>query len=398
MSAKVGLASLVLALVVGGSSVPEVQGHAAEWIGTWQAAPASAQAGTDLGHPNKTIRNVVHTSIGGKSARVRLSNAFGTAPVLMGHVTVGLSTGSSAVVPGSLRDVTFGGLPSVTIPVGAEVVSDAVSLTVPPDGDLAVTVYTPAESGPATYHPQAYRETYFADGDRALDETGAPFAVGSTSFHYVSGVEVRSSQARGAVVAFGDSITDGAWSTRGANLRWPDQLFDRLMKRPAPLRFGVLNAGISANRLASQGTSATAGQNGLARLDRDALTRAGVRTIVLMEGINDIQSSVPAAQLIMGLHQVVERGHAAGVRVVAGTIAPWKGWRTYTPEREEIRLEVNRYIRSARIFDDVVDFDAALRDATDPGILRPVFDSGDHLHPNDAGYKAMAEAVDLRKL
>jgi lysophospholipase L1-like esterase len=209
---------------------------------------------------------------------------------------------------------------------------------------------------------------------------------------------VRSSQARGSVVAFGDSITDGAWSTRGANLRWPDQLFDRLAKRPAPLRFGVLNAGISANRLASQGTSATAGQNALARLDRDALTRAGVRTIVLMEGINDIQATVPAAQLIMGLRQVVERGHVAGVRVVAGTIAPWKGWRTYTPEREEIRLEVNRYIRSAGIFDGVVDFDAALRDPADPGILRPAFDSGDHLHPNDAGYKAMADAVDLRKL
>jgi lysophospholipase L1-like esterase len=398
MSAKVGLASLVLALVVGGSSVPEASGHAPEWIGTWQAAPASAQAGTETGHPNKTIRNVVHTSIGGKSVRVRLSNAFGTAPLLMGHVTVALSSGTAAVVPGTMRSATFGGVPSVTIPPGAEVVSDPVALTMPADADLAVTVYSPSESGPATYHPQAYRENYFAAGDVAADETGTPFSAATTSFHYVSGVEVRASSARGAVVAFGDSITDGAWSTRGANLRWPDQLFDRLMKRPAPLRFGVLNAGISANRLASQGTSATAGQNGLARLDRDALSRAGVRTIVLMEGINDIQSSVPAAQLIMGLQQVVSRSHAAGVRVVAGTIAPWKGWRTYTPEREEIRLEVNRYIRTAGIFDAVVDFDEALRDPADAAIMRPAFDSGDHLHPNDAGYRAMAEAVDLRKL
>ncbi|PWK87050.1 lysophospholipase L1-like esterase [Lentzea atacamensis] len=398
MSAKVGLASLVLALVVGGSSALEASRHAPEWIGSWQAAPASAQAGTDTGHPNKTIRNVVHTSIGGKAARVRLSNAFGTAPVLMGHVTVALSTGDAGIVPLTMREVTFGGVPSVTIPPGAEVVSDAVTLTVPPDADLAVTVYTPSESGPATYHPQAYRSNYFATGDHASDETGTLFAAATTSFHYVSGVEVRSSQARGAVVAFGDSITDGAWSTRGANLRWPDQLFDRLMKRPAALRSGVLNAGISANRLASQGTSATAGPNGLARLDRDALTRAGVRTIVLMEGINDIQNSVPAAQLIMALRQVVERSHAAGVRVVAGTIAPWKGWRTYTPERESIRLEVNSFIRTAGIFDGVVDFDSALRDPSDPEVLRPSFDSGDHLHPNDAGYRAMAEAVDLRRL
>ena len=170
------------------------------------------------------------------------------------------------------------------------------------------------------------------------------------------------------------------------------------MKRPAALRFGVLNAGISANRLASQGTSATAGPNGLARLDRDALSRAGVRTVVLMEGINDIQSSVPAAQLIMGLQQVVSRSHAAGVRVVVGTIAPWKGWRTYSPEREEIRVAVNSYIRSAGISDAVVDFDEALRDPADPGQLRPAYDSGDHLHPNDAGYRAMAEAVDLKTL
>lgn len=398
MSAKVGLASLVLALVVSGSSVAEPSVHGPEWIGTWQAAPASAQAGTDLGHPNKTIRNVVHTSIGGTAARVRLSNAFGTAPVLLSHVTVALSTGNAAVVPGNVREVTFGGVTSVTVPVGAEVLSDAVSLTVPPDADLAVTVYTPSESGPATYHPQAYRENYFAVGDHAADETGTPFSAATTSFHYVSGVEVRSSRARGAVVAFGDSITDGAWSTRGANLRWPDQLFDRLMKRPAALRFGVLNAGISANRLASQGTSATAGPNALARLDRDALSRAGVRTVVVMEGINDIQNSVPTAQLIMGLQQVVSRGHAAGVRVVVGTIAPWKGWRTYSPEREEIRLAVNSYIRSAGIFDAVVDFDEALRDPADPGQLRPAFDSGDHLHPNDAGYRAMAAAVDLRTL
>lgn len=398
MKSAIGAASVVLALVVGGSSTAQTGGPGPEWIGSWQAAPASAQAGTDQGHPNRTIRNVVHTSIGGKAARVRLSNAFGTAPVLMGHVTVALSTGSASVVPGTMRAVTFGGLPSVTIPVGAEVVSDAVNLSVPADADLAVTVYTPLESGPATYHPQAYRENYFAAGDHAADETGTPFAPATTSFHYVSGVEVRDSRARGAIVAFGDSITDGAWSTRGANLRWPDQLFDRLANRPAALRLGVLNAGISANRLASQGTSATAGPNGLARLDRDALTRAGVRTVVLMEGINDIQSSVPAAQLIMGLQQVVSRSHAAGVRVVAGTIAPWKGWRTYTPEREEIRLAVNEFIRSAGIFDGVVDFDAALRDPADPGMLRPAFDSGDHLHPNDAGYRAMAGAVDLKSL
>ena len=396
----VGVASVVLALAAGGTSgaEPVPRGFGAEWIGSWQTAPASAQAGTDTGHPNRTIRNVVHTSIGGTAARVRLSNAYGTKPLLMGRVTVAVSNGDATTVPGTMRAVTFGGLATVTIPVGAEVVSDAVVLSVPPDADVAITVYTPEESGPATYHPQAYRENYFAVGDHAADEAAAAFTPGTTSFHYVSGLEVRGSLARGAVVAFGDSITDGAWSTRGANLRWPDQLADRLLQRPRPLRFGVLNAGISANRLASQGTSATAGQNALARFDRDALTRAGVRTVVLVEGINDIQSSVPAEQLIMGLRQVVERGHAAGVRVVVGTMTPWQGWRTYTPEREEIRLAVNRFIRTAGIFDGVVDFDAALRDPANQGAMLPAYDSGDHLHPNDAGYHAMAQAVDLWKL
>lgn len=389
-------AAAVLALVVGGSSA--AQEHHPEWVGTWQTAPASARAGTDTGYPNQSIRNVVHTSIGGRAARVRLSNAYGTAPVLMGKVSVALSNGGAGAIPGTMRAVTFGGAPTVTIPVGAEVVSDGVELNVPPDADLQVTVYTPEPSGPVTYHPQAYRENYFATGDHAADESGAAFAPTTTSFHYVSGVEVRGSRAGGAVVALGDSITDGAWSTRGANMRWPDQLADRLLERPASQRLGVLNAGISANRLASQGTNPTAGQNALARLDRDVFSRAGVRTVVLMEGINDIQSSVPAEQLIMGLRQVVERGHAAGVRVVVGTITPWKGWRTYTPEREQIRVAVNQFIRTAGIFDAVVDFDAALRDPADPETLRPAYDSGDHLHPNDAGYRAMAGAVDLKSL
>ncbi|QXV56212.1 SGNH/GDSL hydrolase family protein [Amycolatopsis sp. TNS106] len=364
------------------------------WVGTWAAAPAAGVAGTDNGYPNFSIRNIVHTSAGGHEVRVRLSNAFGRAPVLFGRVTVAVAAGPDTpqAVPGTMRTLTFGGDREVTVPAGADIVSDGAALTVPRDGDLLVTTYTPTPSGPVTYHPLALQNSYFTrNGDKAADESAAAFPEKTAVWHYVSGVDVRGTGLRGSVVAIGDSITDGANSTWGANLRWPDQLADEISAR-----LGVLNAGISGNRLLLDGGDY--GVNALARLDRDVLNQSGVRTAIVFEGINDIQQTPHQAdpdKIISALKQIATRAHDRGLRVLGATITPWKGWGSYTPRLEETRQAVNRFIRTSRLFDGCIDFDAAIRDPADPQRIKPEYDSGDHLHPGDKGFAAMANAVPL---
>ncbi|MCP2168897.1 SGNH/GDSL hydrolase family protein [Goodfellowiella coeruleoviolacea] len=372
------------------------------WVGTWQAAPAAAVANTDGGYVNYAIRNIVHTSIGGQSARIRLANTFSNKPVLMGHVTLAVAESGSgpAAVRGTMRDVTFGGAKSITIPAGAEVLSDPVNLRVPADADLLVTTYTPEPSGPVTHHPLAQQTSYYTqDGDRAAEESGASFTQRTSVWHYVSGVDVRGTAAAGAVVTLGDSITDGADSTPGANHRWPDYLADRLLAQPGPRQLGVLNAGISGNRLLLDGGGF--GPNALSRLDRDVLTATGARTVIVLEGINDIQQDphqTDPQQIIAALRQVVAQAHARGLRVLGGTITPFQGWRVWDETLEATRQAVNEFIRTGGVFDGVVDFDATIRDPKNPLVMRAEFDSGDHLHPNDAGYQAMANAINLRQL
>ncbi|MEV6906823.1 SGNH/GDSL hydrolase family protein [Amycolatopsis sp. NPDC051071] len=367
------------------------------WVGTWAAAPAAGVAGTGNGYPNFSIRNIVHTSAGGREVRVRLSNAFGGTPVLFGRVTVAVAAGpdTAQAVPGTMRTLTFGGDKEVTVPPGADIVSDGAALSVPRDGDLLVTTYTPTPSGPVTYHPLTMQNSYFTrDGDKAADESAAAFPEKTTVWHYVSGVDVRGPGLQGSVVAIGDSITDGAVSTWGANLRWPDQLADKISAR-----MGVLNAGISGNRLLLDG--GTYGVNALARLDRDVLNQSGVRTAIVFEGINDIQQTPHQAdpdKIISALKQIATRAHDRGLRVLGATITPWKGWGSYTPELEETRQAVNRFIRSSRLFDGFIDFDAVIRDPADPRRIKPEYDSGDHLHPGDKGFTAMADAVPLHRL
>ncbi len=371
-------------------TVPATSG----WVGTWAASPAAGVPGTDNGYPNFSIRNVVHTSAGGREVRVRLSNAFGRTPVLFGQVTVALAAGpdTAQAVPGTMRTLTFGGDREITVPPGADIVSDGISLNVPRDGDLLVTTYTPTPSGPVTYHPLTLQNSYFTrDGNKSADESAQAFPERTAVWHYVSGVDVRSPGLRGSVVALGDSITDGANSTWGANLRWPDQLADRLSGH-----VGVLNAGISGNRLLLDGGGN--GVNALARLDRDVLNQSGARTVIVFEGINDIQQTphqTDPNKIIAALKQVASRAHDRGLRVLGATITPWKGWRSYTPELEETRQAVNRFIRTSRLFDGFIDFDAVIRDPADPQQMKPEYDSGDHLHPGDKGFTAMANAVPL---
>jgi lysophospholipase L1-like esterase len=360
---------------------------AGDWVGTWQTAMANTA--TVAGTP--TIRNVVHTSVGGRSARVRLSNVYGTAPVLMGRVTLAVAArpDSPDAVAGTMRTLTFGGQPSITIPVGGEVVSDPVSLAVPDDGDLLVSVFTPSPSGPVSVHPRAYQTSFLTTaGDHAADEQGAAFTTQTTAWHYVTAVEVRSPSARGAVVTFGDSITDGDHSTVSANVRWPDVLADRLAALPGPTRLSVVNSGISANRILDSSTG-IGGPNAYARLSRDMLTTTGASTVILLEGINDIGNLAHPDPTVL---------KAQGLRIIGATITPFKGWRSYNEERESVRQTVNDYIRTSNIFDAVVDFDATVRDPADPQRINPTYDSGDHLHPSDTGYQAMANAIDLHIL
>lgn len=368
------------------------------WVGTWAASPGAGVAGTDNGYPNFSIRNVVHTSVGGSKARVRLSNTFGKTPLTLGHVTIAVARSgtSPAAKPGTMRTVTFGGQRATVVPAAAEVLSDPVNLAVPRDSDLLVTTYTPTPSGPVTYHSLATQTSFFTrDGDFADQESGAAFTEQTGVWHYVSGVDVQST-APGSVAILGDSITDGAGSTVNANNRWPDLLSDRLRGR-----LGVLNAGISGNRLLLDVPGSAFGRNALARLADDVLSQGDVRTLIVLEGVNDIQQTphqTDPAMIISAYRQVIAQAKARGIRVIGATILPFKGWRAWDETLEATRVAVNDFIRDGHEFDAVIDFDRVMRDPADPQRLLAAYDSGDHLHPGDAGYRAMAAAVDLSLL
>jgi len=422
-SAKViaGSAAFVLAVgapgaAAGGGRPP---GAGVDWTTAWATAPAAAVSGAEQGYPGFTIRDVVHTTAGGSKVRIHLSNRFGTAPVLMGHVTVAVSAHaggrrdgtvdpSDGSAAGPVKDVLFAGAAAVTVPAGAEFVSDPVALPVRADQDLLVSVWTPEPSGTATFHPAAMQDSVFSRGpaDHAGDASAAAFTEKASVWLYVSGVDV--SGGPGTVVALGDSITDGVTSTYGANRRWTDYLAARLAGSPVP-DYGVANSGISGNRILlddgypNYTIYKTFGRSALTRLPQDVLERAGARSVIVFEGINDIQQTPhqddPDA-IIAGLAQLAAQAQARGLRVVGATIMAWRGWNSWTPALEKTRQAVNDWIRSGGggTLQGVADFDAATRDPADPEQLLPAYDSGDHLHPNDAGDLAMANSVPLSKL
>jgi len=398
---RIGAALLVVALGAGvGQGTAAAWAPAREpldtWTGSWEAAPS----GTTTAHPGASFRNVVHLSVGGDAVRVRLTNRLGTAPLRLDTVTVALRGTGPDAVPGSMRTATFGGAGTVTIPAGEDLVTDAVPLAVPAAADLLVTVHTPDDSGPATYHRAAGGTNYRTQGGNwAADSDGAAYTTTTTSWYYVTGVDVLDPPAAGSVVAFGDSLTDGNGSTRDANHRWPDRLAERLKALPPYRRLGVLNAGISGNRLLRDDT----GPSALARLDADALSRSGVRVLIVMEGINDIKGTPNATDpdaFESAYRTLVTRAHAHGIRVIGGTLTPYGGDGAYTAAREGVRQAVNAFVRAGAggLFDAVVDFDAAVRDPEQPQRIRPAYDSGDHLHFNDAGMRALADTVDLTTL
>lgn len=371
------------------------------WVGTWSTAVSRPATGQALaGFRNATLRQRVHVSLGGDALRVRLTNVHGTTPLRVGAVTVALAAGDGDVDPQTLSAVTFGGAAGVSVPAGAELASDPVALPLPPDSDLLVSLHLPGRTGPATYHPAARTTGWTASGNHVADPTSNGFAGRTTSWWFLDGVDVTSTAA-GSVAFVGDSITDGTGSTPGANRRWTDVLADRVLALPAERQLGILNAGIAGNRVLLHAGAPGQGDRMPARLQRDAIDQTGVRTVVLFEGVNDIQQA-PAqddpARIIAGLEQSAARARAAGLRVVGATIAPFEGWSQWTPRREAVRQQVNAWVRTTPAYDHVLDFDEVLRDPSRPQRLRPGFDSGDHLHPNDAAYAAMAASVDLDAL
>ncbi|PWI45312.1 SGNH/GDSL hydrolase family protein [Streptomyces sp. ICBB 8177] len=378
---------------------------AGDWVASWATSPAAGEPNTRNGYPGMSIRNVVHADIGGTAARVQVSNLFGAAPLTLTDVTLAVAAGPGGAdaVPGALVRLAFDGRPTVTIPAGASVLSDPVRLRVPAAADLLVTTYTPDPSGPVTYHPMARETSYLARGDHARDTDGTAFTEQTPYWRYVTGVDVWTADATGTVVAFGDSITDGRTSTVGADHRWPDYLAQRLRSAPNGPRLSVVDEGISGNRLLSNAQPDVPGngRSGLSRLDRDALSQPGAKVLIVDLGINDILQdprTITPDAVVAGLQAITREAHAHGLRVVGSTLTPFRGTRGWTPRLEAVRERVDEVIRSGRVFDAVVDFDKALRDPMDPERLRPAYDSGDHLHPTDAGYRAMADAIELDTL
>ena len=349
---------------------------------------------------NQTVRMVVRTSIGGRRVRVELSNALGNSVLKLGTAHVALRQKDAAIVSASDRVLTFAGRPSFTIPPGALVVSDPVDLDVPKLTDLAISLYLPEDTGPPTVHPLGLHTTYIASGDATGDATLNPTTT-TTAYFWLSGVDVLAPSSASAIVAFGDSITDGFGTTANKDQAWPTLLASRLESSKSMKMLAVLNLGISGNRVLHD----VAGTNALARFDRDVLARPGVHWMVLLEGINDITFSaipgippgqaVTADDLLWGYRQIIERAHMHGIKVAGATIMPVEGVATYTENGEVVRQAVNQWIRSSGAFDAVIDFDALTRDPANPKRLRPEFDAGDHVHPNDAGNQAMADVIDL---
>jgi lysophospholipase L1-like esterase len=374
-----------------------------QWVGTWASAPlldAHGKPADQLVAPGTTgvtLREVVHVSIGGETVRVRFSNLYGTDPLVIGAAQIAQALKGAAVAPGSGKPLTFHGQPSVSIPAGALAVSDAVPFKFAPLADLTVSFYLPSPSGPVTEHQLGNATSYHAPGNVVSNETlETPTTL--TSWEYLNGIDTLASADAGAVITIGDSITDGAKSTIDTNQRWPDELARRLQADPKYRHLAVLNEGISGNKLLLDG----AGPNVLARFDRDVIAQSGAKYLLILEGINDIGRlhTVPdgatAADLIFALDQMILRAHAHGIAVIGCTLTPYHGAGYYTENGEAIRKAVNDWIRTSGSFDGVVDFEAAVRDPEHPDTFLPADDPGDHLHPNDAGYKVMGDAIDLK--
>jgi lysophospholipase L1-like esterase len=380
------------------------------WVATWSTANEEVPQPETF--RNQTLREIVHTSIGGRAVRIRLASTFGMQPVTFDAIYLGLQQNGANLVPGSNHVVTFGGSKSVTIREGADALSDTISLAVGSEQNLVVSLYTAGETGPATVHGVAFQTNYVSGaGNFGADDQASAFTRTTQSWYFLHSVDVLASpEVNGAIVALGDSITDGVDSRPDQYERWTDVLARRLLESKHML--SLLNAGIAGNRVLSN--SPCWGANALVRLDRDVFSHTGVRTVILFDGTNDIgQPDTPTAslspqvvpclsriqvsadELIAGYKQIIAQVHARGLKIIGATILPYQGFGGWTRQGEMKRVAANNWITTSGSFDGVIDFAAALGDPANPARMNPKYDSGDHLHPRPAGHEAMGNAVDL---
>jgi lysophospholipase L1-like esterase len=379
------------------------------WVATWGASPQGASGGnlSWLGFRNATLREIVFTSAGGYRARIRLTNAFGTAPLKIGKAALAIQARGAQTAAGTNTPVYFDGRRSVLVPPGGEATSDPVALTVPPATHLAISLYLPGPTGPATQHVDAQQVNFLATGPHITD--GArPFKARTHSWYFLAGVDVLSPRRTlGSVIALGDSITDGVGSPPNADARWPNFLAKRLDSR-ANATLAVVDEGIGGNRVLN--ASPCCGVSAIARFERDVGDQPGARDVILLEGINDIgfsqsrgvltapHTAESALRIVQGYAKIITLAHTAGLRIFGATLTPFQGARYWTPAGEAKREAVNHWIGTAHPFDGVIDLAAAVAAPNDPERLNRAYDSGDHLHPNAAGYRAMAAAVNLAGL
>lgn len=409
--AHAGLAAFVATALLLSTGPIQGQQDDSHWVATWATAlvgrpPVPEEQETSLPDRSsnlrdRTLRQVVRVSVGGSRVRVLLSNEFGTASLVVGDAHIGMRGREATFFPGTSYDLTFDGALGVTIPPGETRLSDPVDLEVFRLSDVSIDLYLPegiVDDSPTTMHNLSLQSSYLSlRGNHAGSDT-FPVTATTQSWFFLSRVEVETDAAVGAVVAFGDSITDGARSSLDENARWPNFLARRLAEHEAPM--AVVNLGIGGNRVLSDSPRATAGVSALARFDRDVLAQLGATHVVVLEGINDIgvagnDAEPRADDIIAGHQELIDRAHAAGLTIYGGTLLPFEGAGYYTEAGEAKRQAVNEWIRTSGAYDGVIDFDGIIRDPSNPLRMRPAYDSGDNLHPGDVGYQAMGEAVDL---
>ncbi|QCX78005.1 GDSL-like Lipase/Acylhydrolase [Streptomyces sp. YIM 121038] len=414
------VAATALALVAGfsaagASASTAPAGKDTRWNAAWAAAPQRPSIGfvpnwAEAGFDRHTLRQVVRVTQGGDRARIRLSNAYGASPLRIAGATVARTEGTkgAAVAKGTLRRLTFGGERAVTIPAGGQLSSDAAALGLDRFDSVTVTLRLAGTTGPATFHAQSFATSYRATGDHLTDTGGGAFDESTESWYYLAGVDVRGERParRDGIVLFGDSITDGFGSSPDHNRRWSDALAERLAKAGTPRP--VVNSGIGGNLVLND--SAWFGDKSSTRFARDVTDLPNAGTVVVLEGVNDIGFSetdkptykpapvVTARELINGHRKLIRAAHAKGLKVVGATLVPFGGSDHYGERAAAVSDAFNTWVRTSGAYDGYVDFDQALADPADPERIRPAYDSGDHLHPNDAGYRAMARAVDLKTL
>lgn len=408
MMTKRTLIQLFSSLLLIVSSLSFGQDNDSKWIGTWAASPMPSVGpfSSSIELENQTLRQVIYSSVGGEQIKVRISNVFGSKDLEVGAASIALQDKGKGIISGSHRSLAFSGQTSIIVPAGAFVFSDPVNLTTDGLSNISISLYFPGATGPSTSHSEGLQTGYISTTGNYTQQGDFPVAVEVQNVSFLTGVQVLSSNDTKLLVAFGDSITDGTTSTPNTNSRWPNFLARRIAAEAPSMNLGILNHGIAGNRVLHD----TIAQNALARFGRDVLSWPNLSHIVVMIGINDLgfpaipnapfgpdvhSSDVSADELIAGYRQMIARAHAHGVKIIGATLTPFNGASYFSDAGEVKRQAINSWIRESGEYDAIIDFDQAIRNPNDPSRMQEALQSGDWLHPNDAGYEVMANTIEL---